>query len=243
MRGCSIGSALPRIDVAIGGYAVTSSTRRATGARTIGQNDGITYLRCNWPVADWRLPSGKEAIAAGRASTISNHSPLAIYYPIAVIAGTMMILPRRILIGLALMGAVGALAAFVWRWDHRHHVGTMLNLEKLPQSIRRVDCASFGVTDVLERCSFEVEPNDFPILLSGYKFEVPQVCRTGRSGLCVDKTDAGMAHDYCCGPKTGENFHIATIHIATPRDAPHGGTLTILTDASKRRAIVDLYVE
>jgi hypothetical protein len=182
-------------------------------------------------------------IAAGPEPTISNHSPLAIYYPIAVIAGTMMILPRRILIGLALMGAVGALAAFVWRWDHRHHVGTMLNLEKLPQSIRRVDCASFGVTDVLERCSFEVEPNDFPILLSGYKFEVPQVCRTGRSGLCVDKTDAGMAHDYCCGPKTGENFHIATIHIATPRDAPHGGTLTILTDASKRRAIVDLYVE
>lgn len=52
-----------------------------------------------------------------------------------------------------------------------------------------------------------------------------------------------MAHDYCCGLKIGENFHIATIYIATPRDAPHGGTLTILTDTSKRRAMVDLYVE
>ncbi len=155
----------------------------------------------------------------------------------------MMMLSRRNLIGLALICTVGVLAASVWRWDNHHHVATMLNLEKLPQSVRGVDCASFGVTDVLERCSFEVEPNDFPILLSGYKFLVPQVCRTEQSGLCVDKTDAGMAHDYCCGPKTGENFHIATIYIATPRDAQHGGTLTILTDTSKRRAMVDLYVE
>jgi hypothetical protein len=141
------------------------------------------------------------------------------------------------------MGAAGALAVFGWIWDDRHHVATMLNLEKLPQSIRVVDCASFGVTDVLERCSLEVEPDDFPKLLSGYKFRVPQVCRTGQTGLCVDKADAGMAHDYCCGPKTGENFHIATTYIATPRDAPHGGSLTILTDVSKRRAMVDLYVE
>ena len=150
---------------------------------------------------------------------------------------------RRSLMIFTIMIGVGAAASLVWNWGNRHHVATMLNIESLPQSVRAIDCVSFGFSDVLDRCSFEIEPDDFPELLSGYEFQMLQVCGTGQPSLCVEKAEAGMSHDYCCGPQTGENFHIAKSYVTTPRDAPHGGRLTVLTDASKRRAMVDLYVE
>ncbi|MGC6331487.1 hypothetical protein [Rhizorhabdus sp. FW153] len=155
----------------------------------------------------------------------------------------MMTLPHRSLIGLILLGIGGLAAVSGWNLNTRHHIATMLNVEKLPQSISVVDCASFGVTDVLERCSFQISADDFPKLLSGYEFQVNQNCDVGKNGFCVNTADAGTAHDYCCGPKLGDNFDIATTYIATPRDAPHGGSLTILTDTEKRRVMIDLYIE
>lgn len=145
--------------------------------------------------------------------------------------------------GLTLLTLTGLAVVSVSNWSTRHHLATMLKIASLPQSVKEIDCASFGVTDVLERCSFELAPADFPKLLAGYKFQVPQVCGPDQIGLCVDKADAGMSHAYCCGPKTGQNFHIATTYIATPDDAPHGGSLKILSDKSKQKVMVELYIE
>jgi hypothetical protein len=150
---------------------------------------------------------------------------------------------RRTVKWLTILVLGGAAALAGWNWSNRNHLTTMLNIDSLPRSVRNIDCDSYGFTDVLERCSFDVDSADFPDLLAGYNFQIPRICSTKGEGDCVDKPDAGMSHDYCCGPKTGANFAIATTYFAEPKDAPHGGSITVLTDKSRQRAMVDLYIE
>lgn len=150
---------------------------------------------------------------------------------------------RRAFTWLTVLVVGVAIALVGWNWTNRYHLAAMLDIDSLPRSVRNIDCASFGITDVLERCSFNVDPVDFPELLAGHAFQIPRICSTKREGFCVEKPYAGMSHDYCCGPETDPNFSVAVEYAAKPKDAPYGGYITVLTDKSRRRAMVDLYIE
>lgn len=153
-------------------------------------------------------------------------------------------LVRRLIIGSAVGGIVAAAGLFACAVHTRNHAAELLNIAALPPSASEIECASWGFTDVLERCSFQIEPADFQDLLSGYRFVVPPICpKTGSDGSCVERADAGMSHDHCCGPKVGPNFHIATAFYAKPPEFEHGGQVGIVTDASRRHVLVDLYRE
>jgi hypothetical protein len=128
----------------------------------------------------------------------------------------------------------------------RHHVATMLNIAALPASLSDVDCASFGFTDVLERCAFKVSRADLNTLLGGYRFDEDVACPpAGPIGRpCLDpKARRQTSRTYCCGPKVGPDFVVAHTFIASPKEFEHGGTVTVLTDSSRTRAMVDLYIE
>ena len=128
----------------------------------------------------------------------------------------------------------------------RHHIAAMLNVEKLPASVSDIDCASFGFTDVLERCAFTIAPADFNALLGGYKYVEAAPCEPGDpvNAPCLDaKERAQSSHTFCCGPKVGPDFLISHTFIVSPKEFEHGGTVTVLADRSHSRAMVDLYVE
>lgn len=128
----------------------------------------------------------------------------------------------------------------------RHHVATMLNIATLPASVSDIDCASFGFTDVLERCAFKVSRSDLHTLLGGHRFDEAVACSpAGLIGRpCLDpKERTQTSHTYCCGPKVGPDFVVAHTFIARPKEFEHGGTITVLTDSSRTKAMVDLYIE
>lgn len=129
---------------------------------------------------------------------------------------------------------------------HRHHVAAMLNVGTLPASVSDIDCASFGVTDVLERCAFSIAPPDLDALLRGYRYVEAIACRSGGPvGMpCLDEKErAQSSHSYCCGPKVGPEFPIARTFMTNPEEFEHGGTIAVLTDSSGSRVMVDLYIE
>lgn len=140
--------------------------------------------------------------------------------------------------------AIVILAAFLAsRWHTRNYFADILQIEHLPQSAENVDCTDYGFTDLLVRCSLKIEPADFPKLLTGYEFQTEKACGSTETTLCVGTAGSGMSHEYCCGPNTGENFRIDTIRTATPKNAPHGGLITVLNDAEEKRVMVALYIE
>jgi hypothetical protein len=131
---------------------------------------------------------------------------------------------------IALVGVVVAIgASTAWHVGERRHVADMLDISELPSSARNIDCASFGVTDVLERCSLELEARHFAGLLAGHRYE--------------SVSETKMAYQLCCGPEVGEDFRVARLYLSTPSDAPYGGSLTVAVDAARRRVMVDLYIE
>ena len=132
------------------------------------------------------------------------------------------------------------------RATDRQHVAIMLNIGRLPVSVSDIDCASFGFTDVLERCAFGIAPADVHTLLSGYRYVEAVACRSdGSAGSpCLNANERSQSsHTFCCGPHVGVNFSISHTFVATPEDAEHGGSITILLDRTRSLAMVDLYVE
>lgn len=122
----------------------------------------------------------------------------------------------------------------------------MLNIATLPASVSDIDCASFGFTDVLERCAFKVSPSDLKTLLGGYRFDEAVACPPGApvGSPCLDAKERAQTSDtYCCSPKVGPDFAIAHTFIASPNEFEHGGTVTVLTDRDRTHAMVDLYLE
>ena len=130
--------------------------------------------------------------------------------------------------GLALTGVL-AWTAFD-RYDDRRVAASVLNIDSLPGSVQDVECESWGWTDVLTTCAFEVAPRDFGQLLAGRPFEVLAPCRL-------------TAHEFGGGPEVGPDFQAATCLEARPEAFAHGGHVRLAADEQRRRALIDIYVE
>ena len=162
-------------------------------------------------------------------------------------AGAMKVPSRRlVIIAACLLTMASLVGVFGFRALHRHHVATMLNIAQSPASVSDIDCASFGVTDVLERCAFRIAPADFDALLAGYRYIEPAPCAPGTpvGVTCLaDEQRMRSSHTYCCGPKVGGDFPIAHTFVANPKEFAHGGSITVLADGSRSHVMADLYVE
>ncbi len=139
---------------------------------------------------------------------------------------------RRIVIGVTLVAfAIGLIIAIAWIIDINHRpqmVARILKIESVPQSVRVVDCESPFTTDVLTTCALEIDPDDFPLLLKGYKFTQYQTDGTSHSlGL----------------PKVGANFDIDIEYQVRPVEFKNGGQVAVYADKQRRHVIVDLYIE
>lgn len=122
----------------------------------------------------------------------------------------------------------------------------MLNIAALPASASGVDCVSYGFTDVLERCAFKIAPAEFDALLRGYQYIEPAPC-SSKSPVgvpCDDpKTRPRTSHSYAGGPAVGHDFAVAHYYVAPPKEFEHGGSVTVLANATRSAAMIDLYIE
>jgi len=155
----------------------------------------------------------------------------------------MITTSRRALFYTTLLVIIALSAFLVSRWHTRSYFADILQIKYLPHSAENVACTDYGFTDLLVRCSLKIEPTDFPKLLTGHEFQTEKACGSTETTHCMATTGSGMSHEYCCGPKIGENFRIETIRTATPKNAPHGGLITVLNDAKEKRVMVDFYIE
>jgi hypothetical protein len=154
--------------------------------------------------------------------------------------------PRTILAIMLILALVGVAGIAGYRLQQRQYLAKMLNIGKVPASVSAIDCASFGLTDVLERCAFKVAPSDFDSLLTGYRFDNMRACHADspKSESCI-ATEAGprTSHGYCCGPPVGGDFVIASEYGATPLEFEYGGHVAVIADRSRSQVMVDLYIE
>ena len=126
----------------------------------------------------------------------------------------------------------------------RRHLKELLDLPALPPSVSNLDCESFGFTDTLERCAFEVSPPDFPKLLAAHRYELVPLCRDRpEDRICAGLKQPETSHNICCGPRVGTDFAIAETYVTSPPEFEHGGSITVVADASRRHVMVDVYVE
>jgi hypothetical protein len=109
-------------------------------------------------------------------------------------------------------------------------IGSMLRLESAPRSVRNAECESWGLTDVLTTCYFDINPAEFPALLRGWAF------RQHPSG--------GGSHSVASGPKVGPDFTVATeFYVQNPPEFPNGGHVILVVDGSRTKARLDYYQE
>ena len=133
-----------------------------------------------------------------------------------------------VLMGLTALAWVAV--AIASRRGDRSFLGNTLRVT-LPRSITAVTCTGWGWTDVLARCAFELEAQDFPALLGGHAFvEYP----------CMGRTNHDAAGG---GPDVGPTYPASACYRAEPPDFKHGGHVLIVANATRTRAILDLYVE
>lgn len=155
-------------------------------------------------------------------------------------------LPRRytiILAATAVVLAIGSIAVQKWRLDRAHSLlALVLEIRELPNTVKDIACKDWSSTDILVRCTFALQPADLPKLLTGRQFAEASICREQRSPGC-DERHGVTTHHFCCGPEMGDEYPVAAIYRAVPSNAPYGGSLTLVTDQARRRAMVDLYVE
>jgi hypothetical protein len=149
----------------------------------------------------------------------------------------------KIIVAATLIGLLAVGGLYGCEATTRRHVAANLNIPALPPSATKVACVDSGLwTDFVERCAFEVDPADFTRLLAGYHFALLPVCSQMRTGgACVERLP--MSHDYCCGAAIGGNFRVAAVFSASPAEFEHGGSVTVVTDASRRHVFIDIYIE
>jgi len=114
----------------------------------------------------------------------------------------------------------------------------------MPTSVSSIDCTSWGITDVEERCAFRIAPADFGVLLRGYDFYQPAPCGSSPVGvICDPPSRPETSHAYGGGPAVGRDFAVAYYYVAEPKRFEHGGSVTVLTDRTRSMVMVDVYVE
>lgn len=128
-----------------------------------------------------------------------------------------------------LIGASCA-ALFFYQTRPRQIISGLLHLDHAPASLANAKCESWGMTDVLTTCAFQVDPADFPALTKGWAFR-PEPAHGG-------------SYAYSGGPKIGLNFPVsAAFAINNPPEFLHGGRVSLVTDAARSRVQLDYYEE
>jgi hypothetical protein len=114
------------------------------------------------------------------------------------------------------------------KYQQPQMVANILNIPSPPKSLSVLECESPITTDILTTCSIEISPNEFPLLLVGYKFEQIEINSTSHT--------LGV-------PKVGPEFPVNIEFTAEPVEFKHGGFVRVITDNEKKHAIIDLYIE
>ncbi len=104
----------------------------------------------------------------------------------------------------------------------------LLNLTGTPDSVKNVECKSWGFTDVLSACYLEITQDEFPLLLKGYVYEEIQ--------QSTNSHEIGT-------PKLGQKFEITKQFLAQPNEFKHGGFVRVFTDSKMQKVIINLYIE
>ncbi|MCH2238729.1 MAG: hypothetical protein MK060_12665 [Blastomonas sp.] len=108
-------------------------------------------------------------------------------------------------------------------------IGTLLRLEDVPSSLANAECETWGMTDVLATCAFEIDPRDFASLLTGWDFsQMPA---------------SGGSYEYSGGPKVGREFPVAVEFSVSPNEFESGGRVSVVADKARSRVQLDYYEE
>ncbi|HXK27121.1 MAG TPA: hypothetical protein VJ646_02580 [Candidatus Binatia bacterium] len=122
-------------------------------------------------------------------------------------------------------------------------VTSILNIAAPPPTLRVIACESPFTTDVLTTCWVEIDPREFPLLLKGYRFNEWPITGTlygfKRFTSPIEPQTLPTIGDSRVGP----DFPVAVEYMIQPKEFEHGGWVRILADATRRRAVVDLYIE
>jgi hypothetical protein len=108
-------------------------------------------------------------------------------------------------------------------------IADALALKRSPNSIGAARCKSWGFTDRLTTCSFDVSQRDFTVLLSGRRWTVQPA--------------TGGSYGFSGGPKVGPEFPVEVEYIALPPEFKHGGEVRLVANHERTRVQVDLYEE
>ena len=112
----------------------------------------------------------------------------------------------------------------------RQIITGLLHLDRAPASLANAECASWGMTDVLTTCVFQVDPADFPALTTGWQFN-PEPAH-------------GESYSFSGGPKIGPNFAVsAAFAVNNPPAFSHGGRVSLVTDTPRSWVQLDYYEE
>lgn len=112
----------------------------------------------------------------------------------------------------------------------RQIIAGLLYLDRAPASLANAECESWGMTDVLTTCVFQVNPADFPVLTRGWHFK-PQ-------------PDRGGSYSFSGGPKIGPDFPVSVAFaVNNPPTFSHGGRVSLVADATRSRVQLDYYEE
>lgn len=133
-----------------------------------------------------------------------------------------------------LLGVVGvvivALVALevIDKYKNPERVAYILNISAPPGSLHVLECESGPITDIIITCAIEIDPREFPLLLTGYPFSQSPLERSSHS--------VGL-------PKIGPDFPVKVEYSVQPTTFEHGGFVRVFADEDRRRAVVDLYRE
>jgi len=128
-----------------------------------------------------------------------------------------------------LLGAIYGTVVF-YQTRPRQIITGLLHLDRAPASLANAECESWGMTDVLTTCVFQVDPADFPALTKGWQFK-PEPAHGG-------------SYSFSGGPKIGPNFRVsAAFAVNNPPAFSHGGRVSLVTDATRSRVQLDYYEE
>jgi len=108
-------------------------------------------------------------------------------------------------------------------------IARLLRLDRAPSSVANAACESWGVTDVLTTCSFEVDPAEFASLLTGWPFK--------------EQAASGGSYSYSGGPRIGQEFAVATEYSVLPQQFEHGGRISVVANKERSLVQVDYYEE
>ena len=141
----------------------------------------------------------------------------------------MKLTTKLFLIAAATLCLVSIVSALIMtRTSDTKRVTFMLNIALAPESLRVTACESGPWTDVIITCAIEIDPVEFPMLISGYTFSQSE----------------SNESSYTLGiPKLGPEFTVATKYQAEPASFKDGGAVRVFSDAANGRAIVDIYIE